>query len=210
MKTEKRKKVHYYNDPGDAHELTFSCYQSLPLLNRERSQNWLVEAIDKARKELNFSVIAYVIMPEHVHLLVWPRRKEYNISSFLKRIKQSVSKRAKEWLIENDIVWLEKLTITRQNGQREFRFWQPGSGYDRNVNNEKALMEMVKYIHNNPVRKGLVKKAVDWKYSSASWYEEHREGPLEIGRVPLCGGNLDFSHWGHVDITSIKLPCQVH
>ena len=65
-----RKKVKHFNYTGHAHELTFSCYRRLPLLSRDRTRDWMIEAIDKAPKERDFSVLAYVIMPEHVHIIV--------------------------------------------------------------------------------------------------------------------------------------------
>jgi putative transposase len=180
METQHRKRVQHYNDPGHAHELTFTCQGRLPLLNRDPTRQWLVESIDRVRRELNYGVLAYVIMPEHVHLLVWPKEQDYNISHFLKRVKQSVSRRAKTWLVENDPAWLKKLIIKNKDGQKEFRFWLSGGGYDRNVTSKEALGEMIQYIHNNPVRRGLAKKPTDWQWSSSSWHEEGRKGPLEI------------------------------
>ena len=56
----------------------------------------------------------------------------------------------------------------------------PGSGYDRNITNETILLEMVRYIHQNPVRRGLVDNVCDWKWSSAGWYELGKEDPLKI------------------------------
>jgi putative transposase len=180
MESSHRKKLVRFNEPGHAHELTFSCHQRLPLLSRDRTRSWLIEAIDRARRELNFSVLAYVIMPEHVHLLVLPREPVYSISSFLKRVKQSVSRRARAWLAQDNPAWLEKLTIDQKDGRQEFRFWMAGGGYDRNVTDLKTLRTMIAYIHNNPVRKELVQKPSDWKYSSAGWYEERKPGPLEL------------------------------
>jgi hypothetical protein len=56
-------------------------------------------------------------------------------------------------------------------GEEEFRFWQAGGGYDRNIEKHATLFQMIEYIHLNPVRRGLVKAATDWPWSSASWYE---------------------------------------
>jgi putative transposase len=72
-----------FNEPGHAHELTFSCYRRLPLLARDRTRVWLAEAIAAARARQQFELWAYVFMPEHVHPLVYPRRRDYQISSIL-------------------------------------------------------------------------------------------------------------------------------
>ena len=178
-----RKKVKHFNYTGHAHELTFSCYRRLPLLSRDRNRDWMIEAIDRARKERDFSVLAYVIMPEHVHIIVSSNKDEYDISWFLKSIKQSVSRRASDWLMKHDPEWHSKLCFTRKDGKKVFRFWQPGGGYDRNITKQTTLMNMINYIHHNPVRRGFVEAPIDWKWSSAAWYE-YGEGILCIDTLP--------------------------
>ncbi len=59
-------------------------------------------------------------------------------------------------------------------------FWQRGGGYDRNIVTESELFEKVEYIHQNPVRRGLVKRSTDWPWSSARWYAGDRSGPVTI------------------------------
>lgn len=180
-----RKKLCRFNEPGHAHELTFSCYQRLPLLSRDRSRSWVVQAIDQARTALDYSLLCYVIMPEHVHLIVQPNKPDYNISHFLKRLKQSVSRKAKGWLIEEkQFEWLQRLTVIKKGSRPEFRFWQAGGGYDRNIVDLTTLSLMMKYIHNNPVRRGLVAVPADWQWSSAAGYEGLAEDPLMIDRRP--------------------------
>src|SRR5947207_8047626 len=65
-----RKRCRSYNTPGEAHELTFSCFWRLPLLSKDRSRQWFVEALDDAPRRRDFLVWAYLIMPEHVHVIV--------------------------------------------------------------------------------------------------------------------------------------------
>src|SRR4051794_385181 len=89
-----RKTCRRYNDPGHAHSLTFSCFHRQPFLNSDRSRQWFIDAVERARLKHRFHVWAYVIMPEHVHLLLWPTNSRYSTSDFLNSIKQSVSKRA--------------------------------------------------------------------------------------------------------------------
>src|SRR6476659_2913953 len=82
------------NVPGDAHELTFSCYRRFRLLTAERNCESLVDSIEQARERFNFALFAYVFMPDHVHLLVWPRTLPYHMSDILKAIKEPVGRRA--------------------------------------------------------------------------------------------------------------------
>jgi putative transposase len=101
-----RRKIRHrqnYNDPGDAHELTWSCYQRYQFLRAERSCVWLKEAIDEARVELDFAVWAYVFMPEHVHLIVWPRRLVYDVADVRKAIKEPVGRTGVAYLAQHAV-----------------------------------------------------------------------------------------------------------
>lgn len=179
-----RKIIRHYNFPCHAHFLTFSCYQRLPLLSKDRTRNWLIESIIVAKEKYQYALWAYVIMPEHVHLLVYPLVENYNISLFLKAIKQSVVRRAKHYLEEHDRNWLDKLTV--KCGSREvFKFWQAGPGYDRNITSKNELLEKIYYMHNNPVRRGLVQTPNEWEWSSARWYMGDRDVVLAIDEMLL-------------------------
>ena len=68
-----RKRVKHVDEPGHVHELTFSCYQRRPLLRSDTWTTWLGESIDRAASRHGFALVAFVFMPEHVHLLVYPR-----------------------------------------------------------------------------------------------------------------------------------------
>lgn len=162
-----RKKVRHYDEPGHAHFLTFSCYQRMPLLSKDRSRRWLIDALQAARQKHKFDLWAWVIMPEHVHLLLWPRLRKYNTKSIVADIKRPVGQKAIAWLKGNNARFLEQLTV-RTRGRTYRRFWQAGPGQDRNVFDPKTAHEIVEYIHNNPVRRGLVARAEDWPWSSAA------------------------------------------
>ena len=96
-----RKLLRRFNLPGHAHELTFSCYRRIPLLSKDRSRQWFLEAVDAARRKHNFALWSYVVMPEHAHVLVFPKSDQYDISEFLKSVKQSVARRATIYLRSN-------------------------------------------------------------------------------------------------------------
>ena len=169
MIQERRKTIRHFNDPGHAHFLTFSCYRRFPLLSSDRTRRWLIEATDTARKKHNFAVLAYVVMPEHAHLIILPLVQDYDVALVLKAIKQPVSKRAKRFLEDQDSTWLQRLTVVR-GSRTVFRFWQTGPGYDRNIKNEDELWEKIRYIHDNPVKRGLVSTSEAWEWSSARWW----------------------------------------
>ena len=123
-----------FNDPGHAHEFTFCCYHGYKLLSKARTREWFVDALDRARRIHHFLLIAYVIMPEHAHLLTVPERWEYKTSKFLKSVKKGVSQHAMSFLEKQQRSdWLERLTHRYPGGKVERHFWQPGGGYDRNI-----------------------------------------------------------------------------
>ena len=144
------------NEPGHVHELTFTCYKRLPLLNRDRTRRWFVAALDRARTRLKFDLWAYVIMPEHAHVLLLPRDPVYDVALILKSIKQSVARRAIQFLRDEAPEWMPRLAVPTSKSVTEHRFWQAGGGYDRNIDHVKTAWSSVEYIHRNPVRRGLV------------------------------------------------------
>ncbi|MBT6158266.1 MAG: hypothetical protein HOL01_05445 [Planctomycetaceae bacterium] len=172
-----------FNDPGHAHELTFTCYRGFPFLARERTRRWLADAIDEARFEWHFDLWAYVVMPEHVHLVVHPRETEYDIAAIRKAIKAPVGSAAIDWLKTNAPEWLPRITRKR-GGETERLFWQSGGGHDRNIIEPATLMRMIDYVHANPVRKGFVERASEWEWSSAAFLLTGGDSPIRVDRVP--------------------------
>jgi len=173
-----RKQVKHYDEPGHVHELTFSCYRRLPLLTNDDWRGRFARAIDRAMERQRFQLAAFVFMPEHVHLLVWPQSPTSRISRMLSNIKQPYSAEIKRLLVAERSPLLKKLTVRERPGKQCFRYWQEGGGYDRNLWEGKALDAVIDYIHLNPVRRGLVKRPEDWRWSSARFYLD-RTRPLE-------------------------------
>lgn len=182
--TQKHKQVRHYHEPGDLHELTFSCYQQLALLTNDNWRHLLFRSIDRAVERHQYRLVAFVLMPEHVHLLVFPTTTPVEIDNFLTAIKQPFSVRIKSILLATQKDLLQRLTIRERPDKVVFRFWQEGPGYDRNLSSERAVRASVDYIHLNPVRRGLVVRASDWKWSSARWYEsEGRNADPDLPRI---------------------------
>ena len=175
----KHKTCKRLNIPGHAHELTFTCYNNQPFLTNPEYCAKLIRAIRLVKRKHHLDLWAYVIMPEHVHLLVYPRKPEYSISAILKSIKQSVSQSVIHPLKKDDESNLLPQMATGEKA-RPYRFWQAGGGYDRNFDKPEAIHNAINYIHNNPVRKGLVANPEDWKYSSYNAWQNDGKGVLDI------------------------------
>jgi putative transposase len=169
VKQPHRKRVKHFHEPGDLHELTFSCYRRLPLLTNDDWRCRLSRCLDQAIQEAAMQLVAFVYMPEHVHLLVYPTG-EANVSRLLGRLKQPFSKEIKQVLVEHRSPLLGKLTVRERPGKTCFRFWQEGPGFDRNLFTPDAIAASIAYIHHNPVARGLCQKAIDWNWSSARYF----------------------------------------
>lgn len=165
-----RKRVRHYHERGDFHELTFSCYRRMPLLTNDNWRRRLSRVVDDALEEMSFQLVAFVYMPEHVHLLIYPTMPQPDIGRYLARVKQPFSKEIKGLLTEPGASLLKTLTVRERPGKFCFRFWQEGPGFDRNIFSPEALEASIDYIHNNPVQRGLCRKDTDWKWSSVRYY----------------------------------------
>ncbi|MBW2621321.1 MAG: transposase [Deltaproteobacteria bacterium] len=175
----KRRKIYDY--PGHAHYLTFSCFHRQAFLTGSNALSWLVEFIETARCSVPFDLWAYVFMPEHVHILLRPH-EGIKISAILKQIKQPVAIRAVKHIKAHAPEFLKQMRDLQLNGRYTHRFWQRGGGYDRNLWTQKDIHTKIRYIHANPVRRGLVSSPADWPWSSFGAWEEDSENPLRIDR----------------------------
>jgi putative transposase len=148
------------------HFITFSCYQRLPLLKGARARDAFVRELAQLRERMGFRLIGYVVMPEHVHLLLSepPRGTPSNV---LHDLKLRTARR-----LRNPVLG---------EGSREplRAFWQ-ARFYDFNVFTEKKKREKLEYMHGNPVIRGLVAHPEDWPWSSWSNYARDGEGLIVV------------------------------
>jgi len=146
-----------YQLTRDLHFVTFSCDQRRPLLALPYARDLLEQALERVRLGYRFYVTGYVVMPVHVHLLVSEPERE-TLAVALQAMKQSVAR------------------ILAGKGQH---FWLPRY-YDFNVWSEKKRVEKLRYIHRNPVARGLVERPEDWEWSSFRHYLTGERGVVEI------------------------------
>lgn len=160
--------------PGHGRYLTFSCYRRLPLLSNDRIKDALVQRLSHVKTQMNFRLYAWVVMPEHVHLLLQTASPALTVEEILNTLKARFAQQIiRRWREPNASI-LRQITDARG----VCRFWQTGGGYDRNIVSDHEFLENIHYIHDNPVRRELVQKPVEWKWSSARWYEGDRSfGP---------------------------------
>jgi REP-associated tyrosine transposase len=165
---------------GHLHFITFSCYRRLPLLRSARARNVFVRILDQARKEYGFKLVGYVVMPEHVHVLISEPARG-TPSTVLKMLKQQVSRQLRR-----------KPRRRVSTAQLSFKFTSLADGlpqfwqkrfYDFNVWSRKKKIEKLGYMHANPLKRGLVGDLKDWPWSSYAFYQQRGEVLIEIDTV---------------------------
>ncbi|MGE3180730.1 MAG: transposase [Phycisphaerae bacterium] len=177
-----RKTRRTWNEPGHAHFLTYSTYRRLPMLRAARLCDWALQSLGSLRDKQNVALWAYMIMPEHVHVLLCPRDAKYEMRHILTAIKKPVARAAHQHLIDtNQTDWLAKLHA-KVGKRRVFRFWQPGGGFDHNVFRDRSVPAIMEYIHANPVRRELCKIPEDWAWSSARFWAGRADFHLQMDR----------------------------
>lgn len=182
---ERRKRRKAFDVPGHAHEFTFCCYRGLNLFEDDATKDIFVKCLDEARAKQGFKIWAYVVMPEHVHLLLHPGDFFCKVSEMLSSVKSESAKQGFARLQEIKSPLLERVRVKRKDATSRRRFWQAGGGFDRNMFSPKIIRASIDYLHMNPVRRGLCESTVDWRWSSARWYEG-LDALIEID-PPACG-----------------------
>jgi REP-associated tyrosine transposase len=149
-----------YSGRGDFHFITFSCYERRPFLHGDQAKRYFLKILGEVRTQTGFRLAGYVVMPEHVHLLL-DEPPATTPARIIQILKQRVSR---------------TLRVSKCSSASNLkRFWQRRY-YDFNVYSEEKLREKLEYMHLNPVKRGLVGHPRDWLWSSWSCYE--------------CGGGL--------------------
>jgi putative transposase len=192
-----RKLVRHFEQARHLHELTFSCFQRKPLLTNDLWRGLLGQSLQSACQDEDFLLIAFVFMPEHVHLLVLPQSSDSKVSRLLARTKQPFSKQIRELLESRGSPLLDQLTVQERPGKRCFRFWQEGPGFDRNLFSPAAIAASIDYIHLNPVKRGLCEQAIDFKWSSARF---HIQNIVDVNLPQLTRPDPEWFHDSGVQI----------
>jgi putative transposase len=146
-----------YQKAESLHFITFSCFHRLPFLESPSPKDALQMILEQTRARHQARIYAYVFMPEHVHLLI-NEPAGILLAQWLKSLKQTSSRRLRSG---RDQSWQDRY-------------------FDRNVHGEKARSEVIRYIHRNPVKRGLVESPEEYAWSS---YNHYRTGAREVVEI---------------------------
>ena len=153
-----------YYGTGGLHFITWSCFRRQPLLASPERRDLLLAVLERMRERYRFGVVGYVVIPEHVHLLI----SEPQIAN------------------PSTVVQAVKLGFVRQSiTSGSHQFWQRRF-YDFNLWSQRKELEKLKYMHRNPVARGLVEEPDQWRWSSYRFYAYGESGLVRIN---------DWSGW---------------
>jgi len=162
-------RLHRYYGAGYSHFITTSCYQRQPLLNTPQNRDLFLEVLEQVRRRYHFVVVGYVVMPEHVHLLLTEPERD-NPSVVMQALKQGFARR---------LIARRRRAAGSQTASQHDRIWQHRF-YDFVVFSDEKRVEKLRYMHRNPVKRGLVQEPQEWAWSSFRHYANDDRGPVLV------------------------------
>ena len=144
-----------YQQSGDLHAINFNCFRKRFILDTAEARDTFLKILEETRQKYQFEVIGYVVMPTHVHLLV-SEPKDHKLSTAIQVLKQRFSRTR----VEQEV-------------------WEPRY-YDFNVYSDRKIKEKLDYMHDNPIRAGLVVTPSEWPWSSYNAYAGLDPGPVKV------------------------------
>jgi putative transposase len=146
-----------FHESGQTHFVTFCCYRRREIFANSGAACTFEAALERVRRMYHLHVYGYVVMPEQVHLLLGEPERA-TLAVVLKSLKQGISR---QMLGEAEHLWQKRY-------------------YDFNVRDRQQFVEKLRYIHRNPVERGLCERPEDWEWSSFRHYATGCKGRVEI------------------------------
>ena len=167
--------LHRFHESGRSHFLTFSCYHRQPKFVSAAVYDLFPVCLEDMRRRFDMRVYGYVVMPEHVHLLL-SEPEHGTLAEAIHYLKLSFAKRLRSRTTAQVSVQKKDANLGHRQPNS---FWQKRY-YDRNVRDAREFSVKLRYLHRNPVKRGLVKEPGDWKWSSFRHYAFREKGVVEI------------------------------
>jgi putative transposase len=162
-----------YYGSDHLHFITCSCYRRQPWLGNARRRDCFLKVLEEVRQRYRFVVVGYVVMPEHVHLLIG-EPETGTPSTVMQVLKQRFARQVLQQL-------------RQRRGPQQSELWAEGPEhvwqrrfYDFNVWTERKRVEKLRYMHRNPVKRRLVLEPEQWAWSTFRWYASGETVPVKI------------------------------
>lgn len=171
-------------DPEGIHFVTSTIIEWIPVFISEEALNIIINSLTFCQKEKGLKIYAYVIMPEHLHLII----SSINIVEIMQSFKRHTAKTIiellantkKEWIL-NQFHYFKK----KNKMESEFQVWQEGF-HPQLLSLFDLINQKMQYIHQNPVRKGFVNDPKYWRYSSACNLDFEGNKLIKLDKLEFC------------------------
>jgi len=173
-------KLRHYDHAGTARFITFSCYSRYPVLADPTAAAVLTKHLTVMREGHQIRILGYVLMPEHVHLVLHPS-DEIQLGRVIGKLKARAAQEILH-LLQTGADGIPQVLTISGRGARQHAVWERRC-YDHNCRTADAVREKINYCHNNPVQRGLVSDPSEWIWSSHRWYLGDRIVPLCIDSI---------------------------
>jgi putative transposase len=167
-----------------AHFVTFSVVGWIDVFSREQYKELFIESLKYCQENKGMVLHAWVIMTNHVHLIISSNSnkiesivrdlKKYTSKQIIKAIQENNMESRKEWMLN-----IFSYTGSNNNNNKEFQFWKQDY-HPIELNSAEKIKQRLDYLHENPVRSGLVWEPWHYKYSSAIDYYTKEHGLLKV------------------------------
>ena len=172
--------LHRYYGADHLHFITCSCYRRLPLLGKPQRRTLFLNLLEQTRQRYGFVVVGYVVMPEHFHVLI-SEPETGTPSTVMQVLKQRFAQRVLRAQRQRQCAAQRSLW----DAPHTAHIWQ-GRFYDFNVWSSGKRAEKLRYMHENPVKRGLVLEPGQWSWSSYRTYAYDETGLVKLNQWPAA------------------------
>ena len=160
-----------YDQERHAYFVTYSCYRRRRLLDDDRAKRIVLGTLNAQLRRLAGRCVRFVVMPNHVHAIVW-FAEQGQLSEFMKQWKRTSSLRIRQLFVSTLTAYSDHVA--------DAPVWQ-AKYYAFNIYSRRKIEEKLTYMHQNPVRAGLVQDACHWRLSSARYYDLSQSVGVKVG-----------------------------
>jgi putative transposase len=174
-----------FGEDAAAYFVTFSVVEWLPVFVSEAACQIVVDSFNFCHAKKNLRINAYVIMPTHLHAIVFDENWDAGrLEQTLVDMRKFTGRKLIGHCAEHGPRCFRNIFEEAAGDDRQHRFWQP-TKHPEAIQSEGFWRQKLDYLHLNPCRKGLVRRAADWRFSSASHFVSDWVEPSDVVISPL-------------------------
>ncbi|WP_281614376.1 transposase [Flammeovirga sp. SubArs3] len=178
-------RAHSFYDQEATYFVTMTVVYWIDVFTREEYRNIILDSFKYCQEHKDLKIHAYVIMSNHIHMIITKGRnknlsdilrdfKKHTAKNIVKSIEENTKESRREWML-----WMFQRAGQKNPKNRDFQFWQQHN-QPIILDTSEKLLQRLGYIHDNPIKAGIVQDAKDYLYSSASNYHGMKYNLLEV------------------------------